>query len=215
VQRLHASQRVGDHGDGARRHQRDVVGRAPQREGVVGRAGEAQRVVSLQRLALVVVLVLQLQLLHLQRHQRLALQVGHVAGGGGRVGGRRVALRGGRPPVGLVPPLVLLVVQRGEGQDVQEEEGGAHRDGDAQLGGVVPLGLHRHGGLVRQVAALALVGGLLGVGGRGPRVARGGRPCVFAREALGVRVRGGVLRRYFGGGGYVLEEFIDVVEMRN
>lgn len=48
VQRLHAGQRVGDHGDGAGRHQGDVVGRAPQRERIVRRARQAQRVVGLQ-----------------------------------------------------------------------------------------------------------------------------------------------------------------------
>lgn len=73
MQGLHASQCVGDHGDGAGRHQGDVVRRTAQGEGVVGRAGEAQRVVGLQRLTLVVVLMLQLLLLHLQRHQLLAL----------------------------------------------------------------------------------------------------------------------------------------------
>lgn len=68
VQRLHTSQRVRDHGDGARRHKRYVVRRAAQCESVVGRAGQTQRVMGLQRLALVMVLVLQLLLLHLQRH---------------------------------------------------------------------------------------------------------------------------------------------------
>ena len=214
VQRLHASQWVGDHGDGARCHQGDVVGGPAQGEGVVGRAGEAERVVGLQRLALVVVLELQLLLLHLQGHQLLALQVGHVVGGGRRAGGRRVALRGGDAPVGVVPPLVLLVVQRGEGEDVEEEQRGADRDGDAEFRGVVPLGLDHHGGLVGQVATLALVGGLFGVGRRHPRVTGGGRPVDFVREPLGVRVGGGVLRGYLGGGGYILEKFIDVVEMR-
>lgn len=169
----------------------------------------------LQRLALMVVLMLQLLLLHLQRHQLLALQVGHVVGGGRRVGGGGVALRGGDTPVGLVPPLVFFVVEGSKGQDVQEEEGGSHGDGDAQLGGVVPLGLDHHGRLIGEVAALALVGGLLCVGGRDSRVAGGGGPVVFARESLGVRVRGGVLRRYFSGGGYILKKLVYVVEMRN
>lgn len=169
----------------------------------------------LQRLALVVVLVLQLLLLHLQRHELLALQVGHVVGGRGRVGGGRVALRGGHAPVGLVPPLVLLVVEGGESEDVEEEQGRPHGDGDAQLGGVVPLGFDDDGGLVRQLSGLALVGALLGVGGRDPGVAGGGRPVVFPGETLGVGVRGGVLRGYLRGGGHVLEKFVDVVEMRN
>lgn len=58
MQGLHPSQCVRDHGDGAGRHQGDVVRRPAQGEGVVGRAGEAQRVVGLQRLALMVVLML-------------------------------------------------------------------------------------------------------------------------------------------------------------
>lgn len=66
MQGLHASQCVGDHGDGAGRHQGDVVRRPTEGEGVVGRAGQAQRIVGLQRLTLVVVFVLQLLLLHLQ-----------------------------------------------------------------------------------------------------------------------------------------------------
>lgn len=98
----------------------------------------------LQRLALVVVLVLELLLLHLQGHQLLALQVGHVVGRGGRVRWSRVALRGGDTPVGLMPPLVLLVVEGSESEDVEKEQGRSNRDGHAELGGVVPLGLDHH-----------------------------------------------------------------------
>lgn len=213
VQRLHASQRVGDHGDGAGRHEGDVVGRPAQGEGVVGRAGEAQRVVGLQRLALVVVLVLQLLLLHLQGHQLLTLQVGHVVGCGGRVAGSRVALRRRDAPVGLVPPLVFFVVECSEGEDVEEEQRRSDCYGDAELGGVIPLGLDHHGGLVRQVAALALISGLLGVRRRDPWVPGGGRPVVFAGEAFGVRVGGGVLWGDLGGGGHILKKLVDVVEM--
>lgn len=87
VKRLHGGQRVGDHGYGAGRHERDVIWRPTQREGVVGRAGEAQCVVGLERLTLVVVLVIHLLLLlHLQGHQLLALQVGDVIGVGRRIG---------------------------------------------------------------------------------------------------------------------------------
>lgn len=169
----------------------------------------------LQGLALVVVLVLQLLLLHLQRHELLALQVGHVVGCGGRVGRCGVALWGRDAPVRLVSPLVLFIVECSEGEDVQKEQGRPDCDGDAQLGRVVPLGLDHHGRLVGQVATLALVGGLFGVGGWDPWVTGGGWPVVFAREPFGVRVRGGVLRRYLGGGGYVLKKFIYIVEMRN
>lgn len=169
----------------------------------------------LQRLALVVVLVLQLLLLHLQRHQLLTLQVGHIVGGGGRVGWGRVALWGGDTPVRLMPSLVFLVVECSEGQDVQKEQGGSDCDGDTELGGVVPLGLDHHSRLIGQVTTLALVSGLFGVGGWDPWVAGGGWPIVFAREPFGVRVRGGVLGRYLGGSGYILKKFIYVVEMRN
>lgn len=216
VQRLHASQGVGDHGDGAGRHQGDVVGRAAQGQRVVGGAGESQRVVTLQGLALVVVLVLQLLLLHLQGHQLFVLQVGHVVGGGRRRASRGgAALRGGHVPVGLVAPLVLLVVERCEGQDVEEEQRGPHSDGDAQLRGVVSFGFDDHRGLVGQVAALPLVRGLLDVHRGNAWVAGGGRPVVFTWEAFGVRVGGGVLWWDLGGGGDVLEEPVDIMEMWN
>lgn len=98
----------------------------------------------LQLLAFMVELVLKLLLLHLQRHQLLALQVRHVVRGGGRVGRSGVALRGGDAPIRLVPPLVFLVVEGSKGEDVQKEEGGAHSDGNAQLCGVIPFGLDHH-----------------------------------------------------------------------
>lgn len=159
--------------------------------------------------------MLQLLLLHLQGHQLLALQVCHIVGCGGCVGWSGVALRSGDAPVCLVPPLVFLVVERSKGKDVQKEQGRPNRDGDAELCGVVPFGLNHHRRLIGQVAALALVGGLLGVGRWDPWVAGGGRPVVFARETFGVRVGGGVLWRYLGGGGDILEKFIYVVEVRN
>lgn len=218
MQRLHASQRVGDHGDGAWRHQGYVVRRTAQGEGVVRRTCKAQGVVGLlQLLALLVELVLELLLLHLQGHELFTLKVRHVVGGGGRCAGWRCAsLRSGRTPaVGLVPALVLLVVESGKGQDVEEEEGSPHGNGDTQLSGVVPLGLDDHGGLVGEVSALALVGSLLGVGRGDPRVAGGGRPAVFAGETFGVGVRGGVLRGDLGCGGHILEKLVDVVEVWN
>lgn len=114
-----------------------------------------------------------------------------------------------------MPALVLLVVESGKGQDVEEEEGSPNRNGDTQLGGVVPLGLDDHGRLVGEVSALALVGGLLGVGRGDPRVAGGGRPAVFAGETFGVGVRGGVLRWDLGCGGHILEKLVNVVEVWN
>lgn len=215
MQRLHASQGVGDHGDGAGRHEGDVVGRPPQSEGVVGRAGEAQRVVRLHGLALVVVLVLQLLLLHLQRHELLALQVRHVVGGGGGVGWGGVALGSGDAAVGFVPSLVFLVVKRGEGEDVQEEQGGSDGDCDAQLRGVVPLCFDDDRRLVGEVAALALVCRLLGVRRRDPWVSCRGGPVVLTWEAFRVRVWRCVLGRYLGCCGHVLKKLVDVVQMWN
>lgn len=215
MQGLHASQCVGDHSDGAGRHQGDVVRRPAQGEGVVRRTSEAQCVVGLQRLALVVVLVLQLLLLHLQRHQLFALQVGHVVGRGGGVGRGGVALRGGDTPVGLMAPFVFLVVEGSKSENVEEEQRGSHCNGDAELCGVIPLSFDDNGRLVRQLSGLALVSALLGVGRRNPRVARCGRPVVFTGKTFGVGVRGGVLWRYLSGGGHVLEKFINVMEMRN
>ena len=199
VQRLHARERVGDHGDGVGGHERDVVGGAPQRERVVGRAGEPERVVRLQRLAVVVVF----QLLHLQGHHLLALHVRDVVGGAARRAG---------PPVRLVAPLVLLVVEGGEGQDVQEEQRGAHGDGDAQLGGVVPLGLDEHRGILG--ARLVRVPGVLGAAvGRADGRALGGGPHLGGRAPRPVGEGGHVGGRHLGGGGHVLEYLVEVVQM--
>lgn len=215
MQGLNPSQCVGDHGYGAGRHQGDVVRRPAQGKGVVGRACEAHRVVGLQWLTLVVVLVIQLLLLHLQGHQLLALQVGHIVGGGGRVGRGGVTLRSRNTPVGLMPSLVFLVVECGKSKDVEKEQGCAHCDGDAELCGVVPFGFDNNSRLVCQLSSLALVAALLGVGRWNPRVAGSGRPVIFTRETLGIWIWGGVLWRYLSGGGHVLEKFIYVMQMWN
>lgn len=141
--------------------------------------------------------------------------MGHVIGGGGGIGRSGVALRGRDPPVGLVATFVFFVVEGGKSEDVEEEQRGSHCDSDAELCGVIPLGFDDNGRLVRQLSGLALLGALLGVGRRNPGMAGRGRPVVFTGKTLGVRVRGGVLWRYLGGGGHVLEKFIDVMEMRN
>lgn len=60
-------------------------------------------------------------LLHLQGHDFLLLSVSQVIGG--------VPL-GTAAPVDIVPPFVLLVVESSKSQNVEEEEGGAHSDGD-------------------------------------------------------------------------------------
>lgn len=215
MQWLHASQCVGDHGYGAGCHQGDVVRRAAQGKGVVGRACEAYCVVGLQWLALMVVLVLQLLLLHLQGHQLLTLQVGHIVGGGGCISRGGVALWSRNTPVGLMPSLVFLVVECGESKDVEKEQGCSHCYGDAELCGVVPLGFDNNSRLVCQLSSLTLVTALLGVGRWNPGVAGSRWPVVFTRETLGIWIWGGVLGRYLSGGGHVLEKFIYVMEMWN
>lgn len=60
-------------------------------------------------------------LLHLQGHDLLLLSVSQVIGS--------VPL-GAAAPVDIVPPFVLLVVECSKSQNVEEEEGGAHSDGD-------------------------------------------------------------------------------------
>lgn len=73
-------------------------------------------------------------------------------------------------------PLVLLVIEGGEGQDVQEQQGRPHGDGDAQLGGVIPFWSRRIGPVVpgaRLVRVLGVLGVAVGWGdgrafGRGP-----------------------------------------------
>lgn len=60
-------------------------------------------------------------LLHLQGHDLLLLSVSQVIGG--------VPL-GAAAPVDVMPPFVLLVVERGKSQNVEEEEGGSDSNGD-------------------------------------------------------------------------------------
>ncbi|KAG7259438.1 hypothetical protein CRUP_002060, partial [Coryphaenoides rupestris] len=164
VQGLHGAQGAGDHGDGVGRHQRHVVGRPPQRQRVVGRTRRPQDVVRPQRLHVVVQPVV-LGVLHLQRHDLLLLAVRQVVGP--PAAAAAAPLRGQPVATHLVPP-VALVVERGEGQDVEEEEGGAHRHRDAQLRGVVAR-VPREQVLVRPLGALVhrLRGeaGVVGAGG--------------------------------------------------
>lgn len=60
-------------------------------------------------------------LFHLQGHDLLLLSVSQVVGG--------VPL-GAATPVDIMPPFVLLVVERGKSQNVEEEEGGSDSNGD-------------------------------------------------------------------------------------
>ena len=219
----HAHQRVGDHGDGVGRHERDVVGGAAQRQRVVGQRGQAQRVAHADPdpdpasaphphaprgpdIALVV------RLVHLQRHDLLLGRVESDVVGVGLPLLRRAGLLELR----VLPALVLAVVERGEGQHVEEEERGAHGDGDAQLGGVVARVLHHQGhpsllAVPRLVAALAVVR------------RRHGRPLGVERPRLvvavgplgGQGVLRGLGRRHLGGGGRVVEHVVQVVQVRH
>lgn len=72
-------------------------------------------------------------LLHLQGHDLLLLGVSQVVGG---------APLGAAAPVDVVPALVLLVVERSECENVEEEEGSSYSNGHRQLGGVVALVHH-------------------------------------------------------------------------
>jgi len=116
VQGLQPHQRVGDHGDGVGGHERDVVRRAAQGEGVVGQSGQAQGIMRWHSLALVVPLA------HLQGGHLLVGRMGDVIGS---------ATLGAGLPVRVLPALVLAVVEGSEGQHVEEEEGRAHGNGDA------------------------------------------------------------------------------------
>lgn len=80
-------------------------------------------------------LMIQVSVLHLERHDFLFWSMGQIVGG--------CALRA-TPPVDIVSPLVFLVVQGSESQDVQKQQRCPHGDGDTQLCGVVPL-IHREG----------------------------------------------------------------------
>lgn len=107
----HAHQRVGNHGYGVGRHEGNVVRRASQGERVVGEGGQAQSsFVAVPRLTLMVGLV------HLQSHDLLLGRVvANVVGGG-------LALRAGLPVAGVLTPLVLAIVERGESQDVEKQQ---------------------------------------------------------------------------------------------
>lgn len=127
VERLHAGDGAGDHGDGVGSHQRHVVRSATQRQRVVGRTGGPQDVVRSEGLHVVVSVVLRV--LHLQGHDLLLLAVSQVVG--------RHASLGRQPVPSHLVPLVALVVKSSEGQDVEEEQRGSYGDGHTQLRGVV------------------------------------------------------------------------------
>lgn len=167
VERGEPAHGAGDHGYGVWRHERDVVRRAPHGQSVVRWAGSPQHhVVWVQGVAHSPAVPVQVRvLLHLQGHDLLLLGVSQVVG--------RAPL-GAAATVHIVPALVLLVVEGGEGQDVEEEQGGSHGDGHRQLSGVVPL--------VHQVGLVVTV---LGLSGERSRVGPLGHQNLGLRGAVG------------------------------
>lgn len=153
VQGLHAADGAGDHGDGVGCHQWHVLGRTSQGQRVVGGAHRRPQgfQVAVDAAGRQGRAVLQLHplLLHLQRHQLLLLtqrqvvvrrRPHHAHADAHAHAHRGDALRG-QPavaPLHEFVALIPLVVERGKGQHVEEEERGAHSHRDAQLGGVVP-----------------------------------------------------------------------------
>lgn len=127
MERLHAGDGTGDHGDGVGRHQRHVIRCTAQRQRVVRRAGGPQDVVGPEWLHVVVSVVLGV--LHLQRHDLLLLAVSQVIGG--------TTSLGRQPVSSQFVTFVTLVVKSGKGQDVEEEERCPHSHCHTQLSGVV------------------------------------------------------------------------------
>lgn len=190
VEGLHAADGAGDHGEGVGCHQWHVLRGPPQGQRVVGGAhgGPQGFQVAVDAAGREGRAVLQLHplLLHLQRHQLLLLtqrQVvvrwgpdhSHADAHAHAHGGD--ALRGQSAVASLHEFVVLIpfVVERGEGQHVEEEERGAHSHRHAQLRGVVPR-LVGEGGEAGSLRAVGLRvgrvggdagGGVLGTGAFG------------------------------------------------
>lgn len=59
----------------------------------------------------------------------------NVVGGG-------LALWAGLSVARFLPPLVLAVIEGCESQDIEEQKRGSHRDGDAELCGIIPRVVH-------------------------------------------------------------------------
>lgn len=73
VQGLHGTKRAGNHGDGAGRHERHIVGRSAERKCVIRWAREPQCLTFMPVLIFKLLLQLLLLLLHLQRRKFVAL----------------------------------------------------------------------------------------------------------------------------------------------
>lgn len=111
----------------------------------------------------------------------------------------------------LQTPLIFLIEQRGERQDVEEQQRRSHRDRHRQLRGVI---LVRDSNPVLRPLPQRGLRGLRGPS-LGARVAGAAGGPSFG-EALGVGERGVVLEGgAVGEGGDGLEELVDVVEVRD
>ena len=117
VQCLQPHQGVGDHSDGVGGHEWNVIRGAPQGQRVVRQRGEAQGVVGGTCLTL---MVCGTQLQRCQLLLRSSSQFRSPSS----------PLRAGLPQ-GLLTSLVLAIVESSEGQDIKEQEGGPHSNGDA------------------------------------------------------------------------------------
>lgn len=151
VERLHAADGAGDHGDGVSRHQWHVLRRSPQGQRVVGRAhGRPQGLqVPVDAAGREGRAVLQLHslLLHLQRHQLLLLTQRQVIVRGRpdhshshphAHGGTTLRGQSAVAPLHEFVALVAFVVKRSKREHIQEKKGGTDGDCHTQLGRVVP-----------------------------------------------------------------------------
>lgn len=201
VQVGHAHQGIWDHGDGVGGHEGNVVWRAPQSERVVGQRGQAKcSLIAVPRFALMVCLV------HLQRHDLLLGRVvANVVGGA-------LALRAGLPMAGVLPPLVLAVVEGCESQYVEEQQRGSHSDCDTELCGVISRVLHHQRPRLLLVNPRVFVFTVVGRGHGRPLGVE--RPGGFPVGPLGGKgVLSGLWRGHFGGGGGVVEHVVEVVQV--
>ncbi len=98
----------------------------------------------------------------------------------------------------LPTPLVLAVVQSGEGQDVEEEQRRSYGNGDAELCGVISR--VRHDQRTHLPPAFAII-----MGGGYRRAAGAAGPLTVGL--------GGIQRGDLGGGGGVMEHVMEVIEM--